>query len=134
MKSPKPSRFVRMFKPQFAELVRNGIKTQTIRPTPTRMPQPGDIIDCRMWSGRPYGSPQVKIKDFAISSVRPISIHRKGGFVTVGFDEIAFRRENFARADGFKDWVEMRDWFQSQHGLPFRGILIMWRWSNPARP
>lgn len=34
---------VKMFKPEFAELVRNGKKLQTIRPTPKRMPEVGDV-------------------------------------------------------------------------------------------
>src|SRR5262245_11304591 len=34
--------FVRMFKPQFAPMVESGQKCQTVRPTPKRIPHPGD--------------------------------------------------------------------------------------------
>jgi len=35
----------------------------------------------------------------------------------------------FARADGFKDEEDMQEWFQSTHGLPFKGDLVKWEWS-----
>lgn len=67
------------------------------------------------------------------ASVVKISIREKG---IVIFDNrngvgkgICFSRslDEFAQADGFKDWPEMRDWFRATHdGLPFEGILIKW--------
>lgn len=48
--------YVRMFKPQFAPLVESGKKLQTVRPTPKRMPKPGDKISLREWTGLPYRS------------------------------------------------------------------------------
>lgn len=66
----QPRRFVRMFKPRFVEVVRLGLKRQTVRPVPKRMPAPGDVIDCRYWSGRPYDAPQVRIGDGVITRVR----------------------------------------------------------------
>lgn len=59
MKTPapkSPASFVRMFKPHFALLVESGAKAQTVRPTPKRMPKPGDRISLRCWSGAPYRS------------------------------------------------------------------------------
>ena len=41
---------VRMFKPQFAPLVKAGTKRQTIRPVPKRLPQPGDLESWREWT------------------------------------------------------------------------------------
>lgn len=32
----------------------------------------------------------------------------------------------FAQADGFSSWEQMRDWFAAAHGLPFTGQLIKW--------
>lgn len=43
--------FVRMFKPQFAPMVENGTKLQTVRPRPKRMPKEGDAISLRCWTG-----------------------------------------------------------------------------------
>lgn len=35
----------------------------------------------------------------------------------------------FAKADGFESFMDMADWFQNTHGLPFKGVVI--RWSEP---
>lgn len=35
--------------------------------------------------------------------------------------------DNFALADGFADWAEMKTFWQKEHGmLPFSGMLIKW--------
>ena len=36
-------------------------------------------------------------------------------------------RHEFAVADGFGDYGELVEWFQSVHGLPFYGVVIKWR-------
>ena len=131
-KKEKPRRFVKMFKPRFAELIRSGAKRQTIRPTPKRLPKAGDIIDCREWTGKPYRSPQLHIVDGYIFSVMCISITAEG-VVTETFESFTQMmkplgmRDELAKADGFESFDEMRDWFQREHGLPFGGILIKWR-------
>lgn len=35
-------------------------------------------------------------------------------------------KEGLAKADGFKDWAELLQWFKKMHGLPFKGKLIGW--------
>ena len=65
----KPRRFVKMFKPRFAELIRSGAKRQTIRPTPKVLPEAGDIIDCRQWSGLPYRSKQIRLGEFEVAEM-----------------------------------------------------------------
>ena len=32
----------------------------------------------------------------------------------------------FARADGFKDFREMREWFRETYSLPFVGVVVYW--------
>lgn len=118
-------RFVRMFKPRFARLVESGAKRQTIRPTPKRIPQPGDILDAREWTGKPYRSKQRKLREFKISRVSEIGISIEG--IDEGEWPMPDRFiDGFARADGFNGWAEMREWFEAEHGLPFTGILIEW--------
>lgn len=35
--------------------------------------------------------------------------------------------DNFARADGFANWIMMKTFWEEEHGLaPFRGVLIKW--------
>ena len=32
----------------------------------------------------------------------------------------------FAKADGFKNWAALYEWFAATHGLPFEGWVIDW--------
>jgi hypothetical protein len=118
---------VRMFKPQFAPLVEAGTKRQTIRPEPKRMPREGAPISLRAWLGAPYRSKQRVLKEATVTEVRTVKMDAAGVCLYDGFAGYAPADiEQFARADGFASWAEMRDWFQTQHGLPFRGVLIKW--------
>lgn len=117
------SSFVRMFKPQFAELVERGEKTQTVRPPPKRLPEPGDRISLRAWIGKPYRSKQRVLREATITKTLPITISALGCTLCglALHDE-----ESFARADGFANRLEMLQWFKDTHGLPFTGVLICW--------
>ncbi len=120
-----------MFKPAFADAVKAGKKTRTVRPLPKRMPVPGDVIDCRVWDGRPYNSRQVKLCEGAITRVNHVEIGESGIRVGPAPGQLsalsAEMVEQFARADGFDDFNEMLAWFEAEHGsLPFAGIVIAW--------
>lgn len=115
--------FVRMFKPRFAALVETGEKLQTIRPTPKRMPKPGDRISLRCWVGAPYRSKQRVLREATISAVQRCEISGQGN-VYVGGEPAP---KGFAKADGFRSHCEMVNWFRDQHGLPFAGVLIRWQ-------
>lgn len=123
----KPRRFVRMFKPRFAAMVKDGLKLQTVRPGPKRMPRPGDVIDCRMWEGKAYRSKQVRLCEGMITEVLPVRIEEDGlkagpWLLWPGSEEAC----GFARLDGFRNYEEMREWFAAEHGLPFEGVVICW--------
>lgn len=124
--------FVRMFKPQFASLVEQGQKLQTVRPTPKRRPAPGDTISLRAWTDKPYRSKQRILATGTIEQVSDIeiygdSIHLAGRRLTNQ------QRELFAIADGFATFNDMAEWFRHTHDLPFEGILIHWI-LTPAQP
>jgi len=134
--SAKPRRFVRLFKPRFAYLVENGKKLQTVRPWPKRIPQAGDLISLRTWTGRPYWSDQRILREGVVMAIARISIYRGhywhsiecGGNLMAGLtvtDSGAL--DAFARADGFNHWADLVDWFRAEHGLPFTGIVIYWK-------
>lgn len=111
---------VRMFKPQFAPLVKNGTKRQTIRPLPKRMPKVGDRESWREWEGKPYRSKQRELAQVELTEVRYIRITKdweKGLFAYP-------TRRAIIRKDGFRSVQDMLAWFLKNHGLPFRGILI----------
>ena len=116
-------RFVRIFKPQFAELIECGKKLQTVRPVPVRMPSPGDTISLRAWSGLPYRSKQRVLREATIFEVSPCDIYESAVYVN-GKPE---HRHGFAVADGFTDYGELAEWFKNVHGLPFNGIVIKWK-------
>lgn len=129
-----------MFKPRFAALVEAGTKLQTVRPKPNRMPQAGDTISLRCWTGLPYRSKQRVLREAEIERVAEIVIAADGVLpITVRplrEDSRAMSYwptpDDFARADGFADWPEMREWFAQTHGLPFAGIVLFWH-NNPGQ-
>ncbi|WP_157837108.1 ASCH domain-containing protein [Geminisphaera colitermitum] len=129
-----------MFKPRFAALVESGAKLQTVRPKPKRMPQAGDAISLRCWTGLPYRSKQRVLREATISQVSEIVIAAEGispirvePLGTSGALNYWPSPDVFAHADGFADWPEMREWFATTHGLPFAGIIIFWDTSEEAR-
>lgn len=133
-----PGTFVRLFQTRFAEAVRSGVKRQTIRPLPRRLPMVGDILSLRTWTGKPYRSKQQILRIGTIQSVKICCITHEGiarqspdGCLlqTIGVRAIFDHGEwadRFARDDGFADFSEMRSWFVKEHGLPFDGLIITW--------
>lgn len=119
--------FVRMFKPQFAGLVMSGQKCQTIRPIPKRMPKSGDRIILRMWTGKPYRSPQRTLLETNVSKVHPVQILGNGGIILDGRLLTLDQEWTFAKHDGFNSPKDLFDWFNTEHGLPFDGIVIYWQ-------
>lgn len=121
--------FVRMFKPQFAPLVEAGSKRQTVRPTPKRMPKPGDRISLRCWSGAPYRSKQRVLREAEITEVHDVRIDAHGVCLYEQRSGAGWApdREAFAKADGFRSWDQMRAWFEETHALPFVGVVLYWQ-------
>lgn len=117
---------VLMFKDQFAPLVTLGAKRQTIRPQRKRPIKPGDMLDFRRWTGKAYRSKQEKIGSGVCISVNQCRVSL--AMMEYGHSKIHDMRilHRMARADGFRNWWDMTEWFQAQHGLPFEGILIRW--------
>jgi len=109
------------FQTQFAPDVEAGRKRQTIRSDGKRRhAQPGEMVQlytgmrtkaCRqLGTGVCTASDGCEIREDA---------------VLVG--DIAPRDlDGFARADGFRDFDHMKQWFRDTHGLPFTGRLIAW--------
>jgi hypothetical protein len=111
-----------MFKEQFAPMVAAGTKRQTIRKTARC--KVGDWLSLRRWTGKAYRSKQEVLRTDVCTRVMPVRIAYEDDYVDLGGDWVP--RENLAALDGFKDWAEMRDWFEAVHGLPFSGWLIEW--------
>lgn len=121
---------VLMFQPQFADLVAEGSKIQTVRP-PRKQPfEPGEIISARKWSGVAYRSPQIEIAQIRILNlihgvtISEHGIETQGTFLEGQWVDDAweptepFEVHQFAKDDGFQDWPKMREWFRRTHALP----------------
>lgn len=122
-------RVVFMFKPRFADLVKNGSKKQTIRPGMKRRIETGMIADCREWDGKPYRSKQIKLREGIIFHVRDVMICNENIYLkgSDGFYPCSdLTTHDLSRSDGFYSWSDMRDWFQQTHGLPFIGRMVLW--------
>ena len=111
-----------LFQPRFAALVVAGTKRQTVRPTRRYKLIIGEAISLRVWTGKPYRSPQKELLPTTIRAVSPVYISRGGVFI----GKSAGDGEAFARADGFASFAALCDWFDATHGLPFTGIVIEW--------
>ena len=109
------------FQQQFASAVESGEKRQTIRkPRRAGHAKPGDAVhlytlmrtrDCRkLATGVCTVSTYCAVREDGVTL---------GNHPKVGLDE-------FARADGFRDFDHMKQWFRDTHGLPFIGQLIAW--------
>ena len=119
---------VLLFERRFATLVESGKKLQTIRARSKRQFKVGDKISLRAWAGKPYRSFQTLLRTSIIHEVRPIIIQHD--WYQIG--NLEHKPNNqFAIADGFRSWDEMRVWFRDNHGLPFEGLLIKWYYQIP---
>lgn len=135
----RPCYRVKTFQPRFAPKIPVGLKLSTIRPEPKRnqdWPVAGDVLDARMWTGKPYRSPQTRLGTFPITSVRIVDISQSEIRLSTNGSRVQNLESQlfegmpagaaFATREGFENWSEMIEWFHATHGLPFRGILIEW--------
>lgn len=119
-----------IFDAQFADDVEWCIKTQTVRKVaPCKK---GDRLELFT---NPLQGPVRKLVDATCTAVKPIRIDAMGItldgnrlFAGSAYrDETDDRDNDFAKKDGFGDFMEMADWFADRYGLPFDGVVIYWR-------
>jgi hypothetical protein len=118
------------FQDRFAELVRLGTKTQTIRKSARC--KPGDTLSLRRWTGKPYRSKQEALRTVVCSEVVPIRIEQVvpgwwlTGVAVNGRWLTGEQRDELAIEDGFVNFETMYAWFYHYNGLPFYGHIIKW--------
>ena len=110
------------FRRQFARLVRDGTKRQTIRKARKRPIQPGDKLV--LYTGMRTKACQ-KLLDAQCVSVDWIRIAEDRIEVNSVVVPRA-RMTEIAQADGFQSVKEFRTFFRDLYGLPFTGQLIRW--------
>lgn len=113
------------YQERFGLLVEARRKPHTIRPIGKRGYKVGDalhhFIGMRTAQCRRIGL------DYC-TQVRRIRITPETVMIDLPEPSIFFipPLDRFARADGFRNWEEMRDWFSERYGLPFFGQLVQW--------
>lgn len=96
----------------------------------------GDLFSPRVWSAKPYTSPQIQIApDLEIKKVYDFRIEVDGDYICVFVDNYPFYEENktmvtqiealetLAQNDGLS-LQDFKDWFK--WGTPFDGQIISW--------
>ena len=116
------------FSPQFAGPVERREKRQTIR-RKARI-RPGQRA--QLYTGqRTKACRKLAEDDPVCVEVLPVRITR-GTLEVDGACLMSDTAAAFARADGFKDFNAMADWFAEKYGGPvFEGYVIKWDW--PAK-
>lgn len=129
VKASKPRTFVLNFKQEFAALVERGYKKQTIRGhrKDGKRPVPGDQV--RLYTGL-RTSRSRWLRDGTVVRCRAVRIDFEGyGTIVVDGERLTQeQRFEFAKADGFTTWDDMRKWFSDQYGAPlvWEGFCVEW--------
>ncbi len=118
------------FQPQFAPLVEARIKRQTIRRSDrVRVGQ-----RLQLYTGQRTAACRKLVTPDPVCTVATY-VHLSADDIVLGSTKHAPRGfDEFARADGFRDYAEMWRWFERQYGVShFIGRLIKWDWPETAK-
>ena len=124
------------FKRRFIPLIQFGTKCQTIRADRKRHARPGEVL--QLYTG--MRTPHCALIGLAVcDSITPIRIrlYPDPGIMFDGRSITPLSGiDDFARDDGFKDWKDMRRFWQDEHpDKPmFSGMLIRWREFQMSKP
>ncbi len=117
-----------LFQNRFEGPILSGVKTSTIR-APRRDGKPraivGEIASLRVWTGRPYASPQRELLQVRVKEVFAVEVFEE--YVWCMHTDRPLKKFATARQEGFANWPDMRAWFLANHRLPLPGIMITWR-------
>lgn len=122
---------VLMFQKRFVTPIQAGTKSQTIRPVRKRPLKVGELLSLRHWEDKAYRSPQIEFFKATCLGTLDIQVHAAGILLGDGNFDGTFSvpyLNAFAAGDGFANWAEMKEFFESRfgYGLPFIGTLIQW--------
>ncbi len=87
----------------------------------------GDKASIRVWSDKPYRSPQIAIAPDVELVIKDIEINRLWEIWIDGEKVDAIQIEYLAQNDGLK-YLEMVSWFAPS--LPFSGQILIWNNNN----
>lgn len=85
----------------FADAFLSGRKIHTIRANENGYYKPGDIVSVRQWSGKPYASKQVVLRDGVKIGVVPVKLFfHTGGGVSIFVSHGLLPAHTVSRLDG----------------------------------
>jgi hypothetical protein len=121
------------FKEQFADAVEHGEKRQTVR-APRKDGRPhckvGDVISLytgmRTKQCRLLGKARVTHIDQIKIEATSMELNGRLLFSCLHDRDAPLTDNEFAEADGFDSFMDMANWFDQVHGLPFEGVVIYW--------
>jgi hypothetical protein len=120
------------FKKRFEAKIRSKEKRHTIRAKRKgRQIRVGDRLDC-------YVNPRQKsmslLGRWPCTKVQDIEIHWHPGFwIVIDCEKLSRSEcEQLARADGFRNFVDMLRFWEKR--LPFSGVIIHWDPNRPQEP
>lgn len=127
----KARTFVLNFKREFAGLVERGYKKQTIRGhrKDGKRPVQGDQV--RLYTGLRTSATRW-LRDGTVVRCRSVRLNLAGnGEIVVDGERLTLeQRFEFAKADGFLTWEDMRKWFCDQYGAEsfpeWEGFCVEW--------
>lgn len=111
------------FQKRFAPAVSAGLKTQTIRAQRKgRHARAGEPL--QLYTGMRTKACRKLIDPDPVCTVSTYCAIREDSITLGNHPRVDI--DDFARADGFSDFEDMKAWFRDTHGLPFIGRLIKW--------
>ena len=123
------------FQKQFVDQIVSGQKCQTIRAHRKDERAHATVgKHLTLYTGMRTKSCR-RIGEAVVTEIQEVTIERDGIRLDCSWlpvelyarDQHEPTIDEFARADGFEDFNDMRDWFEKTHGkLPFDGMLIKW--------
>jgi hypothetical protein len=127
--------FLINFKPQFADAVQAGTKLQTIRGhrKDGKRIQRGDTL--KLYTGLRTRATRL-LREAPCELALSIRIDLQYDEVVIDGTKLDFeQRRDFARADGFTGWPQMRQWFRDEYQVhEFDGYLVKWPAPAEAAP
>ena len=127
-------------KPEFEDLIKDGIKKHTIRADKGNRWKVGNSI--QFWRGNPRNTRgKVKPRQFGTGVASRVETIRMDfaiaedwqmDSVRIGDDIYLSKLEELnalAENDGFENWSEMREWFDND-SRQFFGKIIFWNYDN----
>jgi hypothetical protein len=112
------------FKKQFAPMVEDGSKRQTIRKVRKTPTKPGDKLS--LYTG--MRTKACRLLEYTrCVDVQPVEVYAIGVVHVGGSALTPAQLHDFARADGFQDGEQFVEFFRQEYGLPFTGAeVIKW--------